>query len=357
MPENEKDPKELMKQREELLAKLKKLEDKKDSTKEKIYLKVKKDYEIRLEELNEALKAQEGVVKERISSLKQEESTLQGERESYADRAEELKLRFELGEFEEDEYKKILAEEEASIREVDEKLGSVTEELDSMKGFVGEEEAVSEEPAAEEKEEMVMESEPEEEVTEPFLEETKEEVTIPEQKDEPPEEQKDDFVEEKKFAAAFSEVNADPDDAQKAEIAESLEESIDDLLKETPGDEPTASIETEEAVEETETLEEMENAETIEAAEPEEAAEKTDDSSEEAQIEQAFDTGILSEGDAIKEETSKLEGFPEDSGVGVEAEGSGPEEGEEGLGCPKCNFVNSKDSWYCEKCGAELLQG
>ena len=133
MPENEKDPKELMKQREELLVKLKKLEDKKDSTKEKIYLKVKKDYEIKLEELNEALKAQEGVVKERISSLKQEETTLQGERESYADRAEELKLRFELGEFEEEEYKRVLAEEETRIREVDEKLGSVTEELDSMK--------------------------------------------------------------------------------------------------------------------------------------------------------------------------------------------------------------------------------
>ena len=27
----------------------------------------------------------------------------------------------------------------------------------------------------------------------------------------------------------------------------------------------------------------------------------------------------------------------------------------EGVGCPKCGMMNEPDSWYCEKCGAELL--
>jgi hypothetical protein len=353
MPENEKDPKELMKQREELLAKLKKLEDKKGATKEKIYLKVKKDYELRLEELNAQLKEQEGVVKERISALKEEASTLQETRESYADRAEELKLRFELGEFEEAEYKEILAEEEARIREVDEKLGSVSDELDSMKGFVGEEAAV-EEPAAVEEEQPVMEDEPQEEVAEPVGEEVTEEEAPPQE--EPQEEQDTGFVQEKKFEAAFSDEDVGSDDVQKAEIAESLEESIDDLLKENTDAAPTEAAEAEQAVEETETPEAVETTEEEEPAEMEAEA-ATEGGSEEPQIEQAFDTGILSEGDAIKEETSKLEGFPEDSGGeegGGEVGGAGDDE--EGLQCPKCNFVNSKDSWYCEKCGAELLQ-
>jgi ribosomal protein S27AE len=30
--------------------------------------------------------------------------------------------------------------------------------------------------------------------------------------------------------------------------------------------------------------------------------------------------------------------------------------GEKGVQCPKCGYVNSPDSWYCEKCGAEILE-
>lgn len=31
------------------------------------------------------------------------------------------------------------------------------------------------------------------------------------------------------------------------------------------------------------------------------------------------------------------------------------EETQKGILCPKCGFVNAPDSWYCEKCGAEIL--
>jgi len=34
---------------------------------------------------------------------------------------------------------------------------------------------------------------------------------------------------------------------------------------------------------------------------------------------------------------------------------SGPDQDKE-LICPKCHFENMADSWYCEKCGTELLQ-
>jgi hypothetical protein len=342
MPGDEKDPKELMKQREDVLAKLKKLEEKKSVTKEKIYLKVKGDYDTRLAELNEALKEQEGVVKERISSLKKEASTLRDERETYADKAEELKLRFELGEFEEDEYRRILREEEERIKGIDEKLSSVKGELDSMKEFVsGEEEEGT-------VEETFTESVGEEKAEETFPQESEEELMG--EKNEP-------FVQEKKFEAAFSDTGANTEEVEKAEIAESLEDSIDDLLKETPDEKPDNKEEIEETVEEPEVTEDAETTESMEdteTAEPEESVEETETSDEEPKIEQAFDTGIISEGDAIKKETSKLEGFPEEPGQGEG--GASAEDTEEGLQCPKCKFVNSKDSWYCEKCGAELLQ-
>jgi hypothetical protein len=52
---------------------------------------------------------------------------------------------------------------------------------------------------------------------------------------------------------------------------------------------------------------------------------------------------LLSDEDALKQEPGKDSheepGFEEDKGVP----------------CPKCGHVNSADSWYCEKCGAEIL--
>lgn len=43
-------------------------------------------------------------------------------------------------------------------------------------------------------------------------------------------------------------------------------------------------------------------------------------------------------------------------GFTSEPEAESESEGEKELKCPKCDFVNMPDSWYCERCGAELLQ-
>jgi hypothetical protein len=39
------------------------------------------------------------------------------------------------------------------------------------------------------------------------------------------------------------------------------------------------------------------------------------------------------------------------------AESTQPSEEEKEINCPKCGYPNMSDSWYCERCGAELLQG
>ncbi|MBE0433274.1 hypothetical protein IBX73_07405 [candidate division WOR-3 bacterium] len=52
---------------------------------------------------------------------------------------------------------------------------------------------------------------------------------------------------------------------------------------------------------------------------------------------------LLSDDDALKHEPA----------MGSHEE-PGPEE-DKGVACSKCGHVNSADSWYCEKCGAEIL--
>lgn len=55
----------------------------------------------------------------------------------------------------------------------------------------------------------------------------------------------------------------------------------------------------------------------------------------------------------------KREEFEEERGVDAEAEAEAASGGESGTGpaltCPKCGASNRPDSWYCEKCGAELM--
>jgi hypothetical protein len=344
MPENNEEFEELIKKRDDLSQKLKKLEEKKDSTKEKIFQKVKSDYVRRLSEIEDQLKEHAEFAEEKITELRSAEEELKEERETYADKVEELKLRYELGEFSEDEYKKALESEENKLGEIDGKLGGVQKELETMKGFTQStaeeeepEESVEESPVQSPMQEE--EETPKEEVSEELPEvEVGEDVA-----GEPPsvdmkkvaekvvevqkEESMEGLVQEKELEEAFT-PEGEGDQTPEKEIADSLEESLDDLLTETEEEKKTETVE-----------------------EPETKEEEAEE-------------GIISEGEAIKEETSKLEGYEEDEdGLKIEPETKEeavfeeePEEEGEGLTCPKCHFTNSKDSWYCEKCGAELLQ-
>lgn len=314
MPENNGEGfEELVKKRQDLGDKLKKLEKKKETAKEKIYLKVKTDYEKRLEDINRAIKEQASFAEERVSKLQEEEEVLKEKRESYADRVAELKLRFELGEFEEAEYDDILEEEEKKLGEIDKSLDNIKDEIVSMEGLIKEKKNEKLEVAEE-----VKAKEIDEEVTEEKLPEAAE---VEREKAEEKEEEERVNVQEKEFVEAFASV--DEEEAEETKIAESIEESIDDLLKESETS--------------------KESAETVE--------------------EESIASEIIPEGEAVKEETSKLEGFPEDKGeLATEEEEEDSEKAEEeeaeveGLKCLKCGFVNSKDCWYCEKCGSELLQ-
>ncbi|MDH4210015.1 MAG: zinc finger Ran-binding domain-containing protein [candidate division WOR-3 bacterium] len=56
---------------------------------------------------------------------------------------------------------------------------------------------------------------------------------------------------------------------------------------------------------------------------------------------------------ALEELLSEEEALKPD--VAAEGEQGQKVEQEKGVACPKCNHINTADSWYCEKCGAEIL--
>jgi hypothetical protein len=56
---------------------------------------------------------------------------------------------------------------------------------------------------------------------------------------------------------------------------------------------------------------------------------------------------------ALEELLSEEEALKPD--VPAEGEEEQKTEQEKGVACPKCNHINTADSWYCEKCGAEIL--
>ncbi|MCX7995183.1 MAG: hypothetical protein N3A65_05385 [candidate division WOR-3 bacterium] len=70
-----------------------------------------------------------------------------------------------------------------------------------------------------------------------------------------------------------------------------------------------------------------------------------------------IDEHILEE--KIPEEVKKLDELLIETNAllesAEEATGKVKKEKEEGIACPKCGFLNPPDSWYCEKCGAEIL--
>lgn len=107
-----------------------------------------------------------------------------------------------------------------------------------------------------------------------------------------------------------------------------------------------------------EVREELEIEKREEIFEPiEEEKEKKVEQAEELTI----DEHILEE--KIPGEVKKLDELLMETSALLDAEPTSKEKTEEvktkeeGIACPKCGYINLPDSWYCEKCGAEILAG
>jgi len=236
-------------ERNDLLSKLKKIEEKKTSVSHEVYMKVKHDYEAKLKKLDENIAENRELVKMEMGHLKKEVGDLSQRHKDLKLQLEEIELRYSIGEYSEDKYKELGQEAKENFADVSEKIKKVEERINWCEGLVGAEE-VEEKPVIEE-EEVAAEPAIKEEEKEEKTEKAAEELTI------------DEHILEEKL----------PDEVKK----------LDELLVETDA--------------------------LLEKEEP-----------------------------SVKEKPTK-------------------EKKEEGIACPKCGYINPPDSWYCEKCGAEILTG
>ncbi|MEO0185472.1 MAG: hypothetical protein ABIL20_06710 [candidate division WOR-3 bacterium] len=229
-------------ERNDLLSKLKKIEEKKANVSHEVYLKVKHDYEVKLKKLDESVAENRELVKMEMERLRNEIENLSHKHKDLKLQLEEIELRYSIGEYSEDKYRELEKEARENFTGVSEEIKNLEERINWCEGLVGVEE--------EEEKVVVKEEVP---VVEPAVEEKPEELTI------------DEHILEEKL----------PEEVKK----------LDELLVETSN-----LLESEEKV---------------------------------------------VEDKPVKEAEKK----------------------EEGIACPKCGYVNPPDSWYCEKCGAEILTG
>jgi hypothetical protein len=219
-------------QRSDLIIKLDKIDQKKDTVSHEVYEKVKKEYKEKLEKVNQQMTEYSDLIKEDLINVKNEEKTILEEEKKVKLNIEETELRYTIGEYDEESYKKFNEEYKNKFDEVKEKLDKLHERKNWLEDFV----------RVKDIEETMEPKEPESgiKIEEHILEEK-----LPEE-----------------------------------------ETKLDELI-----------------------VEESVVPEVQEEKPPEEKAE------------------------APPEKKSKEKGVP----------------------CPKCGYINAPDSWYCEKCGAEIL--
>jgi hypothetical protein len=238
---------ELQAQRADVVGKLKRIDEKKATVSVEVYEKVKKEYADKLKGIEEELSGHVDLLTDEIQRLKTKEEEIIQKKKELKLNMEEVELRYSIGEYDEDSFKKVKEEHETGMGQFDGELGKARETMSYYSSFL-----TSKEPKP--KPEPKPEPEPK---------------PKPEPKPEP-----------------------EPTEPVKAESGLKIDEHI---LEEKLPEEEIA-------------LEEL-----------------------------------LSEEEAVKPDITE-EGSAEPK-----------TEQDKGVTCPKCGHVNTADSWYCEKCGAEIL--
>jgi len=227
--------KRLQAQRNDVLSKLRRIEDKKSSVSSEVYDKVRIEYADKLKAIDEQLSSHIDVVTEEIQRLKAEESEISKKMKETKFKMEEVELRYSIGEYDEASFKQVKAEDEALMQQFSEELKRTRDSIQYYSSFVKGKESQAATPQPQ---------------PEPSVEPVKEETGL----------------------------------------------TIDEhILEEKLPEEEVA-------------LEEL-----------------------------------LSEEEALKPD------------AGAESEQEPKVQQDKGVACPKCNHINTADSWYCEKCGAEIL--
>lgn len=290
MEEQLKEVKRMEQQRNDLITKLQKIEEKRDTVKPEVFEKVKQDYQKKIDQVTGELLRKRDVLESEFKTVEKEKKELSTKKVAIDMDIEELELRYSIGEYDDETFKKLSREMQHKLAEIEKHLKSTDDRTGWMKDLLTmEKKGVDEEVT----------------VTEKRIEEKIEERVEPKVEEE--EKVEEEVVEEKVVVPE--------------KVAEEKTPALEEIIAEIREPEETAEAVEKEVKEETVLLDDM-------LKEGKEAKEETK-AVPEKEIE--IEEHILSKTEAFRETPKKIV-------------------------CPKCGFANNPDSWYCEKCGAEILQ-
>ncbi|MBN1694916.1 hypothetical protein JW879_05915 [candidate division WOR-3 bacterium] len=293
---------------EDIKEKLSKIEGKRGSIRDSVYQKVKRDYEVRLEDLSGQLAGKKESLKESLKEITTKKKPLKSKLDVLQEQLEEIELRHSIGEYSDAQYDSMSGEIKEKMSEIEKDLESIKKEEKETKELLGEHGIEVEE-----------EAEPEE--VEGEQEEDKEEE---EEKQEPlPEVSEEDMIAEELFTGEEKTVEESESVISNASSAE---------------EENKALLETREG-------------------NPKRGAELFDLPKEKERAKKEPEGGSAEEEDWLSSLEQELnEEAEQEKGAGkTEKEGKAEKSDEELVSiCPKCNYKNRPDAWYCENCGSEL---
>lgn len=111
----------LKNEREEILKKIALIEERKGTVRESVYEKVKGDYITKLNQIDNALRAQSNVISAKLKTIDDEIDNLRSQKESLEEQLEELDLRHSIGEYTDEQYESMAQELKSRINQIDEK--------------------------------------------------------------------------------------------------------------------------------------------------------------------------------------------------------------------------------------------
>ena len=296
---------------DDLKEKLSKIEGKKGSIRDSVFQKVKEDYESRLEALNAQLAGKKESLKENLKEITVKKQPLKSRLDVLQEQLEEIELRHSIGEYSDAQYGSMSGEIKEKMSEIEKDLESIKKEEKETKELLGEQGSDIEEEKVEEIEEIKVEEKAGEEEAE----------------GEPlPEVSKENMIAEELFTGKEKTVEESESVVSNVSTAEEENKA---LLEEQKG-QPKSE----------EQLFDLSKEKVEEATEKESSGGSPDDEDWLSSLEQELNEEA--EGEKKVEKTEK-------------AEKAEKKDGEELVSmCPKCNYKNRPDAWYCENCGSEL---
>jgi hypothetical protein len=291
---------------EDIKEKLKKIENKKGSVRDSIYKKVKEDYEKRLKELNGQLVGKKELLKESLKEIAGKRKPLKSKLDDLQEELEEIELRHSIGEYSDEQYESMGQEIKEKMELIENDLDNIRKEEKETKELLGEGAGDLEELEEEEIEEK--EEKKEEEIEEEPL----------------PEVSGEDKIAEELFTG--EEITAEENESVLSNVSSASEE------KDTN----------------------FKSGEELFDFSEEEVGSTDNKTAEKKSIDTGEEDWLSSLEQELNETTEK-----EDSTITKKEEKGQKEEKKDKVDelvclCPKCNYKNRPDAWYCENCGSEL---